>query len=196
MNLAAKSTNMNSNRKQSRWRRSFAVLFAVLLAGASAAAGPLKPGDPAPAFKLPASDGKVVSLDDFKGKVVLVDFWASWCGPCRQAFPALNDLYGQLKARGFEVIAVNLDEQRKDADEFLSTRPHELTVVFDPKGTSAASFRLGGMPSSFVIDRDGRVQFTHTGYTAATLAEYRREVLSLLRDGSPAGRYQEGVLAR
>lgn len=166
-----------------------AILIGVLAGGAAAsAAGPIKPGDPAPSIRLPSADGKVVSLADYKGKVVLIDFWASWCGPCRQAFPAINDLYGELKDRGFEVIAVNLDEQRKDADEFLSKRPHEMKVVFDPKGTSATSFSLGGMPSSFVIDREGRVQFTHTGYTTATLADYRREVLSLLREAAPSGR--------
>jgi cytochrome c biogenesis protein CcmG, thiol:disulfide interchange protein DsbE len=172
-----------------RHSRLLIVGFIVVLAvrGASAA-GPVKPGDPAPVLRLQAGDGKVVSLADYKGRVVLIDFWASWCGPCRLAFPAINDLYVELRDRGFDALAVNLDERRKDADQFLTERPHALTVLFDPKGESAISFGLGGMPSSFVVDREGRIRFAHTGYTPATLDDYRREILMLLRESAPAER--------
>jgi peroxiredoxin len=162
-------------------------ILVVAMRGVSAA-GAVKPGDLAPGLRLQAGDGKVVSLSDYKGRVVLIDFWASWCGPCRLAFPAINDLHVELRDRGFEAIAINLDEQRKDADRFLADRPHALTVLFDPKGGSATSFGLGGMPSSFVVDREGRVRFAHTGFTPATLNEYRREILLLLRETGSGSR--------
>ena len=162
--------------------------LAVLAVGSVSAQSVVKPGDPVPSLRLAAGDGKTVSLADYKGKVVLIDFWASWCGPCRSAFPAINGLYEELRDRGFEAVAVNLDEKRQDADRFLADRPHTLTVLFDPNGGSATAFGLGGMPSSFVVDREGRVRFAHTGYTPATLEDYRREVLSLLRESEPAGR--------
>jgi cytochrome c biogenesis protein CcmG/thiol:disulfide interchange protein DsbE len=164
------------------------AVAAMLAAGAVSAATGLKPGDPAPGLRLPAADGKVVSLADYRGRVVLIDFWASWCGPCRQAFPAINNLQAEFHDRGFDALAINLDERRKDADQFLAERPHTLTVLFDPKGESATSFGLGGMPSSFVVDREGRVRFAHTGFTSATLEEYRQEIASLLRESQPAAR--------
>ncbi len=160
----------------------------ILAARGALAVGGIRPGDPAPSLRLPAEDGKLVSLADYKGRVVLIDFWASWCGPCRLAFPAINDLYAELHGRGFEAVGINLDEKRQDANQFLADRPHTLTVLFDPKGDSASRFGLDGMPSSFVIDREGRVRYAHTGYTPATLDDYRREILTLLREPAPADR--------
>jgi peroxiredoxin len=154
-----------------------------------AAHAPVAPGRPAPEFSLPGQDGRTISLADQKGKVVLVDFWASWCAPCRHSFPALNELFTDFRSRGFTVIAVNLDERRQDADAFLSTRPHELDVAFDPAGTTAKAFDLQGMPTSFLIGRDGTVRFVHMGYDDRTLAAYRREIDQLL--GGPAGSERE-----
>jgi thiol-disulfide isomerase/thioredoxin len=116
--------------------------------------------------------------------VVLVDFWASWCGPCASSFPALEDLYQDFRARGVEVVAINLDEKRADADRFLAARPHAMTVAFDPKGQSAKAFGLEGMPSSFLIDRQGRVRFVHVGYSHDTARTYRNEIDQLLRERS------------
>jgi cytochrome c biogenesis protein CcmG, thiol:disulfide interchange protein DsbE len=139
-------------------------------------------GKPAPELRLPTVDGRVVSLEDLRGKVVIVDFWASWCGPCRQAFPALNALFEDYRARGFEVLAVNLDEKRKDADAFLADRPRSMTVLFDPAGKSAKAFGLQGMPSSFLIGRDGKVRQAHSGFNQQILDEYRDKVQQLLRE--------------
>src|SRR5438445_7936601 len=129
-----------------------AVTALVVLSASLAGSSPQKR---APDVTLQTADGQPMRLADFKGKVVLVDFWASWCVPCKTSFPALDSLYREYHARGVDVLAVNLDERRRDADAFLAERPHALTVLFDPKGASAQAFGVEGMPSSFLIDRDG-----------------------------------------
>ncbi len=159
-----------------------AIVVAAFLPAALLARGGLKPGASAPELNLQTEAGKTLALGDLRGKVVLVDFWASWCGPCQSAFPALDDMYRSLHERGLEVVAVNLDEKRADADRFLADHPHEMAVVFDPKGKSAEAFGVDGMPTSFVIGRDGRVRFVHVGYTAKTLESYQREIEPLLAE--------------
>lgn len=124
--------------------------------------------------------GSTVRLPDLRGQVVLLDFWASWCIPCRTSFPAIDALQKELHDRGFTALAINVDEERKSADAFLARRPHTLTVVFDPQGRAAAAFRLQGMPSTVLLDREGTVRVTHMGYTEKTIAQYRAEILALL----------------
>jgi thiol-disulfide isomerase/thioredoxin len=137
---------------------------------------------PAPAVQLRLADGTLVRVQDYKGRVILVDFWASWCPPCKTSFPALDALYQQYRQRGLEVFAVNVDERRKDADTFLAEHPHVMPVVFDAKGESAKAFAIQGMPSSVIIDRQGNIRFTHTGYSAKVLDSYRTEIDLLLRE--------------
>jgi thiol-disulfide isomerase/thioredoxin len=162
-------------------RRDFAralTIGAILTASPFVAAQ----GKPAPAIQWQAADGTPTRLADLKGKVVLIDFWASWCPPCKASFPALDALYRDLRARGLEILAVNLDERRRDADAFLATHPHSMPVLFDPKGESPLAFAVKGMPSSVLIDRDGTMRFTHMGYTEKTLESYRQEITALLSE--------------
>ncbi len=161
-------------------RLSIIAAMAFAIAVPALASGPVGPGAVAPDLRLPNADGAMVSLADSKGKVVLVDFWASWCGPCKASFPALDALYQELRNRGLEVIAVNVDERRSDAAAFLADKPHSMVVLFDPKGTAPLAYGVTGMPTSFLIGRDGRVRFVHTGYTAKTVDTYRREIEQLL----------------
>ena len=108
--------------------------------------------------------GSKVALKDLRGKTVVLNFWASWCGPCKQSFPFMNDLQAKYRAQGFEILAVNLDAKRDDADKFLAEVPAQFTLAFDAKGDSAKRFEIKGMPSSYLIGRDGKVVAAHKGF--------------------------------
>jgi thiol-disulfide isomerase/thioredoxin len=151
-----------------------ASLF-ILVAGPTAA-----DVKPAPDVTLQAEDGTPVRLGQFAGRIVLIDFWASWCAPCKTSFPALDALYREYRPRGVEVLAVNLDERRRDADAFVAARPHEMPVLYDVKGDAPRAFGVKGMPSSFIIDRGGTIRFTHMGYSANIGQQYRQELDLLL----------------
>ena len=138
------------------------------------------PPKPAPNVTLQGADGVTVAA--YKGKILLVDFWASWCPPCKASFPALDSLYREYQPRGVEVLAVNLDERRRDADAFLGDHPHRLMVLFDPKGASPVAFGVKGMPSSFLIDKAGNIRFTHMGYSGNVDESYRQEIVQLLAE--------------
>jgi thiol-disulfide isomerase/thioredoxin len=118
---------------------------------------------PAPRFTLPTRGG-TVSLDSLRGKVVLVDFWASWCGPCRKSFPWLKSLHERYAAKGFEVLAINLDKERDQADAFLDQYPAPFLVAFDPAAKTAEAFHVAAMPSSFLVGPTGTILYTHVGF--------------------------------
>jgi cytochrome c biogenesis protein CcmG, thiol:disulfide interchange protein DsbE len=105
-----------------------------------------------------------VDLTALKGQVVYLDFWASWCAPCRESFPFMNHLQQTLAPQGLTVIAVNVDRNPADAEQFLRQHPAHFRVVFDSQGVLPEKFAVHGMPSSFVIDRNGIVQFRHEGF--------------------------------
>jgi|SRR5579864_6433707 len=153
-----------------------AMVFAAVVVARGAAS------KPAPDVALQRADGEIVHLAAYQGHVLLVDFWASWCVPCKASFPALDALYREYGPRGFEVLAVNLDERRRDADAFLKDRPHQMTVVFDPQGASPVAFGVKGMPSSFVIDKAGTIRFMHMGYSSDVEQSYRQEINQLLAE--------------
>jgi thiol-disulfide isomerase/thioredoxin len=136
----------------------------------------------APNVALHTADGVTAQLADYRGKVVLIDFWASWCPPCKASFPALDAIYREYQGKGLEVLAVNVDERRRDADTFLDAHPHRLTVLYDPKGVSPEAFGIKGMPSSFLIDRAGNIRFTHMGYSGNVADSYRQEIAQLLSE--------------
>jgi cytochrome c biogenesis protein CcmG, thiol:disulfide interchange protein DsbE len=123
-----------------------------------------------------------LDLNAYRGKVVYLDFWASWCGPCKQSFPwmeTLKDAYGR---QGLTVIAVNLDMDRADADIFLERFRPTFEVRFDPKGELAALYKVRAMPSSVLIDRHGVARFTHEGYRPVDGAAYEAQVRELLAE--------------
>ncbi|MGE5175957.1 MAG: TlpA family protein disulfide reductase [Hyphomicrobiales bacterium] len=139
-----------------------ALLLAAALLAPPASAAPA-PGTRAPAFTLPTRNG-TVSLDSLRGKVVLVDFWASWCGPCQHSFPWMSQIYQRFGAKGFRIVAIDLDKSRGPADDFLDQHPAPFTVAFDPDGRTAKAFRVWGMPTSFLIDSTGTILFSHSGF--------------------------------
>ena len=117
-------------------------------------------------------------LESFKGKPVLVDFWASWCGPCRESFPWMDEI--KKKYPELEIIAINLDEERVDAEEFLSEMPTKLNIVFDPEGELAEKYQVDAMPSSYLIDANGNIVVQHTGFYADKTTEYEASIQQLL----------------
>jgi thiol-disulfide isomerase/thioredoxin len=166
-------------------RRPGPICSAVLVIAALAVPSLQANGHTAPAVKLRAIDGSTVELKSLNGKVVLVDFWASWCLPCKAVFPALNTLQQELETKGVEVLAINVDEKRRNADAFLAASPHTLRVLLDPKMSAADAFRVRQIPTAFVIDRAGVIRYTHEGYTAEAIESFRSEVETLLAETAP-----------
>lgn len=131
----------------------------------------LSVGDAVPSMTLPtATPGSAVDLTKLRGRVVYVDFWASWCGPCKQSFPWMNDMHAKYASRGLIIVAVNVDTKVPDADRFLAAMPAQFTVVFDPKGQTPKLFDVKAMPSSYLIDGDGKVVHVHVGFRDADRA--------------------------
>ncbi|HUO03309.1 MAG TPA: TlpA disulfide reductase family protein [Rhizomicrobium sp.] len=116
----------------------------------------------------------------YKGQVVYLDFWASWCVPCRLSFPWMNELQAQYGDRGFTVIAVNVDHDGAAAQQFLSQVPASFKIVYDPAGKIASKYPIKGMPTSFLIGRDGSIRFEHDGFSDARRNEYLAHILALI----------------
>jgi peroxiredoxin len=153
-------------------------LFGLLLAAIASA---VEPGAPAPDFHLPRFDsGQSVGLADFRGKVVLVDFWASWCSPCRQSLPLYAKLRDNYAAADFAIIAIGLDEDVADGKAFLAEHPIAYTTLQNPQGDIAKAFDLKGMPSSYLLDRQGIVRARHVGFTPADIAALKKEIDALV----------------
>jgi thiol-disulfide isomerase/thioredoxin len=119
-------------------------------------------------------------LGPIEGRVVWVDFWASWCVPCRRSFPWLNAMQAKHGPAGLQIIAVNLDKDRALADRFLAEVPAEFALRFDPSATLAKEYGVQAMPSSFLIDADGNVLATHSGFRTADVADYERAIEAAL----------------
>lgn len=121
-----------------------------------------------------------LDLARYRGKVVVVDFWASWCKPCRQSIPWLNDMRARYGKQGLVVIGVNVDATHGDAERFLRDVPTEFDIVYDPKGQLAESYHVAGMPASFVFDRDGRLAEQHLGFKESDRTPYEAALQKLL----------------
>lgn len=127
-----------------------------------------------------ADSGDTLDLERLRGKVVLLDFWASWCEPCRHSFPWLNAMQAKYAERGLVIIAVNVDRERAAAERFLRETPATFRIVYDPAGALAARYEVPGMPSSYVIDAKGDIVGTHIGFRNALRAEREAELQKLL----------------
>jgi thiol-disulfide isomerase/thioredoxin len=161
------------------------LLIALIIAAVSRPAfAAWKEGDALPdlgTFKLA---GKLP--DNLKGKVILVDFWASWCAPCKASFPAMEDLYKHNSDGGFTIIAVSVDEKQEDMARFLEKVKASFAVVRDADQKLVAAADVETMPTSFLIDRSGKIRFVHTGFRGEeTVKEYRKQIEQLLKEPSP-----------
>ncbi len=128
----------------------------------------------------PIGETKTEDLQRYKGKVLYVDFWASWCGPCAQSFPFLNEMHNQLKDQGLQIVGVNLDENVDDAKAFLAKYPASFTVMTDVSKQCAKDFDVKAMPSSYIVDRKGIVHHVHLGFRPGEAKELRVLVEKLL----------------
>lgn len=126
-------------------------------------------------------------LGEITGKVVWVDFWASWCTPCRRSFPWMNAMHRKYAEQGLQIIAVNVDTERALADEFLEETPAEFALHFDPSGGLAERFDVQAMPSSFVLDASGTLLAEHYGFKLADADEYERAIVEALAAAAVAG---------
>lgn len=134
----------------------------------------------APSFSLPGKSG-TVSLDSLHGKVVYVDFWASWCGPCQLSFPWMRDLHDRYAQQGLVIVAIDLDKDRDAADKFLARHPSPFLVAFDPAGKTAEAYDVGSLPSSYLIGPDGSVLHAMAGFDAEKGAETEKLIQTALR---------------
>jgi cytochrome c biogenesis protein CcmG, thiol:disulfide interchange protein DsbE len=134
-----------------------------------------------------AEAADALELSQFHGKVVVVDFWASWCAPCRHSFPWLNEIQAKYADRGLVIIGVNVDKERADAERFLREAPAEFAIVYDPDGSLAAKFDVPGMPTSYVFGPAGELIARHIGFRNAARAERESELERLLPKTAAAG---------
>ena len=163
----------------SRWRRRALSILALSALSPLVQAAPLEPGSVAPDFNLAGPQGPI-RLSDYRGKTVYLDFWASWCGPCKQSFPWMNEMQARYAAQGLQVVAVNLDAKAEDARSFLASVPAQFTIAYDPAGSSASQYRIKGMPSSVLIGPDGKVLSVHAGFNQGARAELERQITTAL----------------
>ena len=158
--------------------RAALVLIALCIVTSARA---VRVGEAAPAFELAQADGKPVSLAQLRGNVVYVDFWASWCAPCKRSFPWMNALHDQHRGNGLVIIGINVDKRRSDANRFLRDVPAAFPIVFDTNGATPAAFDVKGMPSSYLIDRNGVVIAVEEGFHDDRAAALENRIRALLQ---------------
>jgi len=159
------------------WFRATAIASTAIvssLVGASSAI--------APSFSLPSRSGDSVSLEQLKGQVVMLNFWASWCGPCRQEMPLLDQMHKRYSSLGFTLLGVNVEANTKDAERWLAETPVSFPVLFDKESKVSKLYDVNAMPSTVFIDRKGNVRYLHRGYKPGDESEYLNQIRALLKE--------------
>ena len=139
---------------------------------------------PAPAFQLSGRGGKAIDLSQYKGQVVMINFWATWCGPCRQEMPLLEDIYKKYKPMGFTMLGVNVEPKTGDPEGWLSKLPKPVTfpVALDTESKVSKLYNVDSMPSTVIVDRKGNVRFRHRGYKAGDEDLYLTQIRTMLKE--------------
>ncbi|MFW6067105.1 MAG: TlpA disulfide reductase family protein [Myxococcota bacterium] len=158
-----------------------AVLVGAALAAGAPSVAALSQGSRAPEIGLRDLKGRAIKMSALRGKVVIVDFWASWCEPCKDEMPVLDRLYRKYRKAGLVVVGVGQDREASNVRKFLRRNPVSFPIVHDGAHTVAKRYRPGKMPSSYIIDRRGIVRHVHEGYSASDARRFEREVKALLR---------------
>ena len=149
----------------------------VLPAFATSSAGP------APAFKLSGRGGKTIDLTQFRGQVVMINFWATWCKPCREEMPLLEDIYKKYKPMGFTLVGVNVEPDAKGAEAWLSKqKPVSFPIAFDTDSKVSKMYKVAGMPSTVFVDRKGNIRVMHKGYKPGDEDFYLTQIRSMLKE--------------
>ena len=141
----------------------------------------------APDFKLDGQS-KQIELSKYRGQIVYVDFWASWCQPCRKSFTWMNKMQSLYGSEGFKVIAINLDDERNKANQFLQKIPANFDVAFDPQGNTAQAYNVKAMPSSYLIDKNGNVVHANLGFRGNDDDNLEVKIRNLIRQSTVASR--------
>jgi peroxiredoxin len=157
------------------------VMASVIATTAAFAAGGDASG-PAPAFTLTSLAGQPAGLSQYKGQVVMVNFWATWCGPCQQEMPLLDQMYKKYKPAGFTLIGVNVDKEAPAVKELLARKPVSFPVLLDPANEVSKAYHVDEMPSSVIIDRKGEIRYIHRGYKPGDENEYQDRIRQLIRE--------------
>lgn len=174
---------MNIRHKRRSFLAATVVACALMGAGTNGQATPAAAASkPAPDFALTLADGRKVTLQQLRGQVVMLNFWASWCGPCRTEMPLLDAMYKKYKAMGFTLVAVNVEPDSKEAQAFLRDVPVSFPIAFDNDSKMTKLFDVQGMPSSVIIDRRGNARVVHKGYRPGDENEYLDNIRTLIRE--------------
>jgi thiol-disulfide isomerase/thioredoxin len=157
--------------------------FALAAVFASAALAASSSG-PAPAFQLSGRDGKTINLAQFKGQVVMINFWATWCTPCRQEMPLLEDIYKKYKPMGFTMLGVNVEPDPKDAEAWLGklSKPVTFPIAYDVDSKVSKLYKVETMPTTVLVDRKGNVRVLHRGYKTGEENVYLTHIRSMLKE--------------
>jgi peroxiredoxin len=139
-------------------------------------------GKPAPQFDLPSRDGKDVSLAQYRGQVVMINFWASWCGPCRQEMPLLESMYKTYGKRGFVLLGVNVEPDSNAANNWLKQTPVSFPVLYDTQSKVSQLYNVTGMPTTVMIDRKGNVRMIHQSYKTGDENGYMSNLMALMKE--------------
>jgi len=162
--------------------RLLALTILTAVATMTAAAATLQTGAPAPAFQLNSNAGKPLALADFRGQIVLLNFWASWCGPCRQEMPILEQLNRQYHGKGVTLLGVNVEPDSAAAVQWLKATPVTFPILFDTDSKVSSLYEVAGMPNTVIIDRKGLVRYIHRGYSAGAENDYLNQIRALIRE--------------
>jgi len=161
-------------------------LLAAGLAATASLALPAAAGtsgsEPAPGFTLPTRAGGSVNLADLRGQVVMINFWASWCGPCRQEFPILDEMFRKYRPMGFTLLGINVESDSADAERFLEQTPVSFPIAYDRENEVSNAYGVSAMPTTLIVDRKGNVRWLHRAYKPGDENEYLNQVRAMLRE--------------
>ncbi len=157
------------------------ILVLALLCGSSLAWAKVQKGQRAPGFSLTTLKGEKLSLSSLAGQVVLIDFWAQWCEPCKHELPELDKLQKEYAQKGVRILAINIDKQRDNADKLVRMLGLSIDVPLDPAGSVAATYDLPKMPTSYLVDKKGVVRFVHEGFENGDVARFKKELDELTK---------------